>query len=482
MKTTNKQNSAFQNKTISSSTKGGVTEKQRALKYKKQTTIKEEPTHIQTKESDAGIHLTQILNYYRERVEAFEKDRIQWYQKLENIRIKQEFVHKVEWELKKRQDEKAELERALQQCQSALFTERERIVKMKQAADQLRIKGKENRQLIMELLDSNNSVEQHIYYQNNGAPEKIQSYSKKLLSTKGGAPMQTMTASQMNQNLRQTIEEHKKNPTISYDYKSPNILRTIYLPNDQAIQIRNEVEVLHQQIQEQRVHYEKVLQTLRDEKSKYEEDQRMKYIDYVEEVEKLMSKLQDQEIFNYQVIRDHVDVMSQYEVEERKIQEEIEAMRIENTQIKDQIREIHKSSEQKKKDAKDEYEKNALEYQEVFRDQQKAQKENIAVIKDQYKKVQEIYKRKMADMQERLEKETKKMEVNERRRKHELEGYGSDLQNMKKKIAFYQKYINKLRKLVEEDQEAEDIQFSDEEQEDAEDQREMAEETKDQIY
>lgn len=79
-----------------------------------------------------------------------------------------------------------------------MFTERERIVKMKQAADQLRIKGKENRQLIMELLDSNNSVEQHIYYQNNGAPEKIQSYSKKLLSTKGGTPMQTLTASQMN--------------------------------------------------------------------------------------------------------------------------------------------------------------------------------------------------------------------------------------------------------------------------------------------
>lgn len=74
---------------------------------------------------------------------------------------------------------------------------------------------------------------------------------------------------------------------------------------------------------------------MRDEKSKYEEDQRMKYIDYVEEVEKLMSKLQDQEIFNYQVIRDHVDVMSQYEVEERKIQEEIEAIRIENAQIKD---------------------------------------------------------------------------------------------------------------------------------------------------
>jgi hypothetical protein len=70
------------------------------------------------------------------------------------------------------------------QCQQALYGEREKIVKMKEAADHLRIKGKENRHLIMELLEANNSVEQHIYYQKDGAPEKIQSYTKKSM-TKG---------------------------------------------------------------------------------------------------------------------------------------------------------------------------------------------------------------------------------------------------------------------------------------------------------
>lgn len=83
------------------------------------------------------------------------------------------------------------------------------------------------------------------------------------------------------------------------------------------------------------MHYEHVLQAMRDDKSKYEEEQRVKYLDYVEDIEKVMSKLQDQEVFNYQVIRDHVDVMSQYEIEERKMQEEIEAIRVENAQIRD---------------------------------------------------------------------------------------------------------------------------------------------------
>ena len=46
--------------------------------------------------------MTEILNYYRSRVEAFEQDRVQWYGKLQQVRPKQELVHRVEWELKKR--------------------------------------------------------------------------------------------------------------------------------------------------------------------------------------------------------------------------------------------------------------------------------------------------------------------------------------------------------------------------------------------
>jgi hypothetical protein len=41
--------------------------------------------------------------------------------------------------------------------------------------------------------------------------------------------------------------------------------------------------------------------------------------------------------------------------------------------------------------------------------------------------------------------------VHERRRKCEIEGISSDLSNMKKKVEFYQKYILKLKQLVNED-------------------------------
>ena len=71
--------------------------------------------------------------------------------------------------------------------------------------------------------------------------------------------------------LKKSIEDHKQAPSINYDMHTPNILRTIYLPNDQSTQMRQEVDALHQKIQDQRIHYESILMNLRDNKSAYEE-------------------------------------------------------------------------------------------------------------------------------------------------------------------------------------------------------------------
>ena len=56
---------------------------------------------------------------------------------------------------------------------------------MKEDSDLMKIKGKENRQMILSLLESTNSVEHHVFYYENNVPEKIQSFSKKTL----GKPM-----------------------------------------------------------------------------------------------------------------------------------------------------------------------------------------------------------------------------------------------------------------------------------------------------
>lgn len=125
--------------------------------------------------------------------------------------------------------------------------------------------------------------------------------------------------------------------------------------------------------------------------------------------------------------------------------------------MREQIRTATHTTLQTKTKARQDYVNETLAFQEKFREQARFAQENISIIRDQYRKVQEIYKRKMADMKERLESETKKVDRNEERRRLELEGYCADLQNMKRKIEFYQKYISKLKALVEEDRGVADL-------------------------
>lgn len=95
---------------------------------------------------DEGMDLQKILSYYRGRVEAHEKDRSAYQQKMEKLRVKQENAHKLVWELKKRTEERAELDQALDQCQGSLGNERGTIEEMKDGGDRFRIKQQSNKQ------------------------------------------------------------------------------------------------------------------------------------------------------------------------------------------------------------------------------------------------------------------------------------------------------------------------------------------------
>jgi hypothetical protein len=58
----------------------------------------------------------------------------------------------------------------------------------------------------------------------------------------------------------------------------------------------------------------------------------------------------------------------------------------------------------------------------------------------------------MEAMNEKFIKDETKLENTSVKRKLELEGYQSDLQNLEKRMSFYQNYIGKLKKLVDRDQ------------------------------
>jgi len=79
------------------------------------------------KETMQKRDLTNLLDFYRHRIEAVEKERVEWLGRLEAIRLSQEENHKLEWELKKRTEEVSELQDALKKNSLGIHEERKQI-------------------------------------------------------------------------------------------------------------------------------------------------------------------------------------------------------------------------------------------------------------------------------------------------------------------------------------------------------------------
>ena len=114
--------------------------------------------------------LNSLLAYYRERINAFDREREEWLQRLEDLKISQGEKHKNEWELHKRRDEINELRSKLNESKVALFEERQQMLRLRRENDQLKLKEREDRKKIAELLLLTDSVEQEVVLQRDVRP------------------------------------------------------------------------------------------------------------------------------------------------------------------------------------------------------------------------------------------------------------------------------------------------------------------------
>lgn len=134
--------------------------------------------------------------------------------------------------------------------------ERGIIEEMKYGGDALKLKKLKNKNKILELLESSNSVEQHVYYQKGESPEKIQQY---YIGNKGEGITGGKTT--LAPDLPPTIKEYKSSYAIKPE-KKPNVLRTIYMPNYEVDAARDEIQILRKEIAEEREYYEGVMKKL----------------------------------------------------------------------------------------------------------------------------------------------------------------------------------------------------------------------------
>ncbi len=124
----------------------------------------------QEAESKQSPELSNILEYYRQRVDELQKEREDWFERLERLRISQEDYHKQEWDLRRKNEEIYGMQKLMSEGQVSLFEEREQVLDLKRQMADFRSAATEDRNRILQLLTLGAKEEENQFYFKDSQP------------------------------------------------------------------------------------------------------------------------------------------------------------------------------------------------------------------------------------------------------------------------------------------------------------------------
>ena len=214
--------------------------------------------------------LARLVDYYRLLLETFEKERVEYSNRLNQLKVKNTNDHKLDWETKRRHEEISELEQALYEASTALSNERKRAIHFANEIEYCKTMKKEDHRRILQLLQLAEPIEQTVMLYQGKRPEKIEKYSnfnfesgidefnansnnvsiKRALSTKNKYKKQISKSKNKYGNFG-TITPKKPVYIIRPSDEKQQILRTILLPNDQkTVEVNRDNEKLREEIED----------------------------------------------------------------------------------------------------------------------------------------------------------------------------------------------------------------------------------------
>lgn len=115
----------------------------------------------------------ELLEYYRKKIAEFDEEHEELVKKLEKYKASYDEQHKLHWEIRQREEEISELQKALSDMQVYLFQEREHVLRLYAENDRLKIRELEDRKKILHLLTLVEPDNEEITYFYKEPPDKV---------------------------------------------------------------------------------------------------------------------------------------------------------------------------------------------------------------------------------------------------------------------------------------------------------------------
>ena len=364
----------------------------------------------------------ELVKFYRDRVNDFERERDELIQRVDAVGIRRSELHQAEWELKKRTDEVTDLQKALSDAHAYLFEERERLLKIQTENDELKLQEAEDRHRIQHLLGLLNPGVEGISFSRDPPPGPVE--------TDPNAPplKNAPQGSGIIRPRKGPVPQPTRKDQIPRTSKTT---KTVYLPaEDSHDSLLLKIDQLQTQLADQkRFANERIAALLEDRRIRDADEVMMK-----EAAEKRAADLADRlkrtELLLMKATKDHImQRVSPYILEEQQQLLEIELKKLAGA--KEEMKTtIEQSAVEAKQVAKAEAEK--------YVDQFKDQLQRRSAIATQYEQ-------RIADLEEEVKKQKKKQRDLEHRRTMDIEGFTSDVTTLRRLLSAVDRRLHQTR-------------------------------------
>ncbi|KAI1888482.1 hypothetical protein AGOR_G00185600 [Albula goreensis] len=351
----------------------------------------------------------ELLEFYRQKVAQFDSEHVELVQMLEKYKATSEDQHKLQWELRQRESEIAELQKALSDMQVYLFQEREQALRLYAENDRLKIRELEDRKKIQHLLSLVGPDVGEITYFYREPPHKVTIPQKKLQpsSQDQRRPAKTVTR-------RKGVKSQEGETVESPDH---------YKRDNQTLMLQ--VEALQAQMEEQtRLAKEQVESLLEDRRIHAEEAQVQRQRDE-ERVAALTDKLQRTQNLLYDSTKDFLHLKFEMRAQEKRPKQSRQAQRQEVKALEEELKQAHRLAD-------------------MYREQCVGLEADLAQIREEGDVGREIFKERSDKIAKRLQLMTQRYEALEKRRVMEVEGFKTDIKHLRQKLKDVEKQLFKV--------------------------------------
>ena len=330
-----------------------------------------------------------LLAYYRTRIESAEKEREDWLEKVENLRVRQESLHKLEWEIKKRNEEKDELNRQLRQKELVLEQGRENLVALAKQQEEILNTQQADRDKLVRVLGETEAVQQQVFLNKGQTASNVYSYQ-------GGG---------------------KAGPK--------HILRTIHLPCAQSETLGSQREALISQIEAQRVHYNELVAQERENQRFKEGEMRKEFEERAKLQEELIQRICKAQEGKTSEVRELVRLKHEFQERQKSLVEELTELKLHQSNLLSNYYSAVKQTSAKE---------SSPDLAHEFRHQAQEAESQLALVKDQTSNMQSIFNQKISELEERFSSLQKKYKQLQQRKKLETEGFASQMTGLESRI------------------------------------------------